>query len=115
YEWLAVSRPNRYEEILRRADALPYPKARRFGQRSVELTDFFARQFVDTAYITTQVREYVECLGCDVVCTKGQHTAELRRHWGLNTILRDDGLDLTNRDDHRHHAVDAIVIALTTR
>jgi len=115
YEWLAASDRVKYEQILRRADNLPYPKARRFGQQSVELTDFFARQFVDTAYITTQVREYVECLGCDVVCTKGQHTAELRRHWGLNTVLRDDGLDLKNREDHRHHAVDAIVIALTNR
>jgi CRISPR-associated endonuclease Csn1 len=115
YEWLAASRPQQYEQILGRADRLPYPKARRFGQKSIELTDFFARQFVDTAYITTQVREYVECLGCDVVCTKGQHTAELRRHWGLNTVLRDDGLDLKNREDHRHHAVDAVVIALTNR
>jgi CRISPR-associated endonuclease Csn1 len=115
HEWLAATDRPKYEQVLRRADDLDYPKARRFGQESVELTDFFARQFVDTAYITTQVREYVECLGCDVVCTKGQHTAELRRHWGLNTILRDDGLDLKTRKDHRHHAVDAVVIALTNR
>jgi CRISPR-associated endonuclease Csn1 len=115
YEWLAASDPEKFAHVLQRADALPYPKARRFGQKYVELGDFFARQFVDTAYITTQVCEYVERLGCDVVCTKGQHTAELRRHWGLNTVLRDDGLDLKNREDHRHHAVDAVVIALTNR
>jgi CRISPR-associated endonuclease Csn1 len=115
HEWLAAADPPKYEQVLRRADKLPYPKARRFGQESVELTDFFARQFVDTAYITTQVREYVERLGCDVVCTKGQRTAELRRHWGLNTVLRDDGLNIKTRDDHRHHAVDAVVIALTNR
>jgi CRISPR-associated endonuclease Csn1 len=42
-------------------------------------------------------------------------TAEVRRHWGLNDVLRDDGLDLKNREDHRHHAVDAIVVALTNR
>ena len=118
YEWLAVADPEKFSHVLQRADSLPYPKARRFGQKTIELTDFFARQFVDTAYITTQVREYLERLGYDshnLVCTKGQHTAELRRHWGLNTVLRRDDLDLKNRKDHRHHAVDAIVIALTNR
>ncbi len=115
-EWLAQSDPAKYESILQRADKyLPYPKAKRFRQKSVELDDFFARQFVDTTYITTQVHQYVQCLGADVVCTKGQHTAELRRHWGLNSILHNDDLNLKNRDDHRHHAVDAIVIALTNR
>ncbi len=46
---------------------------------------------------------------------KGQCTAELRRVWGLNEVLRTDGLNHKNRDDHRHHAVDALVIALTSR
>ncbi len=115
HEWLAAADPDKYEKILQRITKLPYPKAKRFRQESVELTEFFARQFVDTAYIATQAREYVGCLGRDVVCTKGQHTAELRRRWGLNTVLRDDGLDLKNREDHRHHAVDAVVIALTDR
>jgi CRISPR-associated endonuclease Csn1 len=91
------------------------------------LEDFFARQFVDTTYITTQVHEYVRCLGADLVCTKGQHTAELRHHWGLDTVLRElsdspawqEEADLRagekDRSDHRHHAIDAIVIALTNQ
>jgi CRISPR-associated endonuclease Csn1 len=34
----------------------------------------------------------------------------------LNSVLRTDGLNLKkNRDDHRHHAVDALVIALMNR
>lgn len=115
WEWLAGNNADKYEEVLQRTKCLPYPKAQRFRQSHVELEDFFARQFVDTTYITTQVQQYVRCLGADVVCTKGMHTAELRQHWGLNTVLRDDGLDLKNREDHRHHAVDAIVIALTNR
>jgi CRISPR-associated endonuclease Csn1 len=115
YEWLAKSNPEKYEQVLQRARRLPYPKLRRFYQESVELEDFFARQLVDTTYITTQVHQYVRCLGADVLCIRGQHTAELRRHWGLNTVLRHDLLDLKNRDDHRHHAVDAIVIVLTSR
>ena len=115
YEWLGETNPQRYEAILQRADKLLYPKARRFRQKSVELDDFFARQYVDTTYITTQVHQYVQTLGADVLCPKGQHTALLRRHWGLDGVLRNDGLELKNREDHRHHAVDALVIALTNR
>ena len=37
----------------------------------------------------------------------------MRYWWGLNSILQKDGSDRKNRDDHRHHAVNALVIALT--
>lgn len=127
YEWLAGSDPDRYDQVLKRATKLPYNKAKRFRQKEVSLEDFFARQFVDTAHITSQVRQYVRCLGAEVVCTKGQHTAELRWQWGLDTLLRDlqdspawrTAAELApgekNRLDHRHHAIDAVVIALTNR
>ena len=39
----------------------------------------------------------------------GRLTAQLRRLWGLNHILADSGEK--TREDHRHHAVDALVIA----
>jgi CRISPR-associated endonuclease Csn1 len=128
YEWLAASDPDKYDKILQRAARLPYNKANRFRQKDVTLDDFFARQFVDTTYITTQVHTYVRCLGADVVCPKGQHTADLRWQWGLGTLLQDIQQDSPewqttatlapgekNRLDHRHHAIDAIVIALTNR
>jgi CRISPR-associated endonuclease Csn1 len=46
-------------------------------------------------------------------------TAYLRNLWLLNTILRDGetthgGYATKPRDDHRHHAVDAVAIALTS-
>jgi len=44
----------------------------------------------------------------------GQMTATLRHHWGLNTILNKDD-DTKSRDDHRHHAIDALVMACETR
>jgi CRISPR-associated endonuclease Csn1 len=115
HEWLAATDPAKFDAVLQRADALPYAKARKFRMKEITLDDFIARQLVDTAYISRKVMEYVECLGAEVVCAKGQHTAELRWQWGLDTLLRDDGLHLKNREDHRHHAVDAIVIALTNR
>jgi CRISPR-associated endonuclease Csn1 len=49
-----------------------------------------------------------------VKVTRGQVTSELRYRWGLNSILSPDGNEKKNRLDHRHHAVDAVVIALTT-
>ena len=44
----------------------------------------------------------------------GQITANLRHHWGLNTILNKED-DTKTRDDHRHHAIDALVMACATR
>jgi CRISPR-associated endonuclease Csn1 len=40
-------------------------------------------------------------------------TANLRHKWGLNSILNDD--NNKSRDDHRHHAIDALVMACATR
>ena len=46
-----------------------------------------------------------------VFVTTGGLTAHLRREWHLNGILSDNGEK--TREDHRHHAIDAIVVALT--
>jgi len=43
---------------------------------------------------------------------RGRATQYLRDVWRLNRILNDGGEK--SRDDHRHHAVDAVAIALTT-
>ena len=72
-------------------------------------------QLTDTAYAATQVMSYLRdalFVGKQerdrgVFETNGRYTAILRRDWGL---VGDDG---KSRDDHRHHAVDAVVIALT--
>jgi len=131
YEWLAGSDPQRYEELCRRARKLPYGKYRKFLLKELKLDDFVHRQLNDTAYISRAVREYLRPLvadpHADILCTKGQLTAELRHGWGLDTILSElpdspawrEGADLghgqKNRSDHRHHAIDAVVIALTDR
>jgi CRISPR-associated endonuclease Csn1 len=47
-----------------------------------------------------------------VQVSAGAITAYLRAEWGLNAILADGGAE-KNRDDHRHHSVDAVCIALT--
>lgn len=113
FEWLSAAAPEKYEQVLQRVKRLAYPKHNRFRVQEVKLDEFINRQLSDTSYITSVVHHYLKPLGVDIVCTKGQCTAPLRRLWGMNSILNDQ--DIKTREDHRHHAVDAIVIALTGR
>lgn len=103
----------------------PYKRAklRRFLARSEEiegmLSDFTSRQLEDTRYASRLAAKYVACLfgglwddtGRRVHVSHGQATAYLRRLWALDGLLSDEGRK--TREDHRHHAVDAVVIALT--
>ena len=49
-----------------------------------------------------------------VQVVNGQATSDLRRLWGLNSILASGDMDTKNRGDHRHHTIDAIAIACTS-
>ena len=78
----------------------------------------------DTRYIGRLAREYLEfiCLFNKIDVLTGHHTAIFRRHWGLNSVLAegrssesDNTKDRKFRDDHRHHAIDAIVIGMTNK
>lgn len=116
YEWLAERDPDRFEKLRQRAYKLPYNKRRRFTQKELQLDDFIARQLNDTRYISRAALDYLRTLYAEphhVLCPKGSHTETLRWLWGLNTILREDSVNRKNRTDHRHHAIDAIAIALT--
>lgn len=112
YEYYAHAKPEQWEGILQRIKRLPYAKRRRFWQKEVVLDKFIERQLNDTRYISKEVVKYLKQLGCIVMGTKGQVTSELRHQWGLNNILDYTGAGLKNRDDHRHHAVDAVVTAV---
>lgn len=76
--------------------------------------DFLNSQYTNTAYIGTQVRKLLRGVCKDVRVTNGQVTGLLRRTWKLNELLNLEG-DRKNRDDHRHHALDALVIACTSQ
>ncbi|MBC6437417.1 MAG: type II CRISPR RNA-guided endonuclease Cas9 [Rhodobacteraceae bacterium] len=81
--------------------------------------DFLDRAIVDTQYLSRIARDYLDTLfteGGHVWVVTGRMTAMLRRHWGLNSLLPDHDKDTAkNRTDHRHHAIDAAVIAATDR
>lgn len=102
--------------------------------------DFVERQLKETQYITKKAAELLLQVSRDVVCTTGIITDRLRDDWGLEDLLKQinlsryeshsewieqtqnkDGKVVTKiknwskRDDHRHHAMDAITIAFTKR
>jgi CRISPR-associated endonuclease Csn1 len=83
--------------------------------------EFTNKQLSDTRYLSKLARDYLGLLYGGVIdeggtirvrATPGRCTAYLRNVWNLNSILSGHPND-KNRADHRHHAVDAIVIALT--
>ena len=106
-----------YEGILQRAERMPRNKRYRFGVDGFEKwlredKDFLARALNDTRHLSRVAREYMS-----LICPQatrvipGQMTAMLRAKFGLNDVLGLNGEK--NRNDHRHHAVDACVIAVT--
>ena len=82
---------------------------------------FSTRQLNDTRYASVLARQYLSQLyggfsdedgKSRVQATAGQTTAYLRREWRLNLLLSDK--DQKSRNDHRHHTIDATVVALTS-
>ena len=107
-----------YAEIVTRAELIPNQKKRaRFAEDALktwlkEDKDFLARALNDTRHLSKVAREYISLI-CpkDTRVIPGQMTAMLRRKFGLNNVLGINGEK--NRNDHRHHAVDACVIGVT--
>lgn len=131
------SDPDRWAGILERFDRLRIadwrqrwpgqdnPKRRKAGMTAEEIEEFRSkfdtRALNDTRYASRLARQYLALLygGINDASNRqrigvgsGEVTAHLRNAWEMNGILH-DGPGKT-RGDHRHHAVDALVIALTT-
>lgn len=125
--WEAWGDTPTWDAIQTNLKNLPANKAWRFAPDAMERfegeNDFTARALKDTQYLSRIARTYLDALydGADdknhVWVVPGRLTEMLRRHWGLNSLLRDkDGAaKAKNRTDHRHHAIDAAVVAATDR
>ena len=105
-----------YDGILQRARNMPRAKSWRFGPDAMQRwlrdeQDFLARALNDTAYLSRISREYLTLICPQVRAIPGRMTAMLRGKFGLSTLL--GGSPVKNRNDHRHHAIDAAVIAVT--
>lgn len=133
YEAFAEQDLESWQQILARVARWKNPgKMRKFEIRSTdELEAFSSRQLNDTRYTSLLAARLLSTLygGRDVVengrsrqvifASTGAVTATLRQNWGFEQILR--GIVPVEpgersgkpRTDHRHHAIDAIVIALT--
>lgn len=110
YDWTAIAE---------RASRLPDNKTWRFGPDAMQRFErdggFIARQLTDTAHAARTAQRYLGVLqGVErVVGNPGRLTAMARGKWRLNGLLGDE--NRKNRVDHRHHAIDAVVIGLLDR
>ena len=112
--WEAFANTSKWDIILEISKDFPTPKRKRILTKDLdEIDDFISNQLNDTRYISREAGKYLKSLGCDISFTKGGVTSWLRHQWGLNNLLGKS--QEKNRDDHRHHAIDATVIALTNR
>jgi CRISPR-associated endonuclease Csn1 len=86
--------------------------------------EFTERQLNDTKYASRLAMEYLGLLYGGVydetgirrvTAVSGGVTAQIRKGWRMHSILRDGPSqgEAKPRDDHRHHAIDALVVALT--
>ncbi len=93
-------------------------KIKRFLAREIP-EGFTDRQLNDTGYAAREAVAFLKQLWPDrgpdapvkAQAVSGRVTAHLRRLWGLNNVLAEDGEK--TRADHRHHAIDALVVACT--
>ncbi|GMM62364.1 type II CRISPR RNA-guided endonuclease Cas9 [Novosphingobium pituita] len=122
----------RWDKIAAQVAKLPRAKQWRFGPDAMTRFEqdggFIARQLTDTQYLSRMAGKYLRSLYPDkgegsqaVYVATGRMTALLRRVWGLNSLLPDHNYVSNphsnapkNRLDHRHHAIDAAVMAVTT-
>ncbi len=116
----------RWAGIQQRASKLPHAKFKRFQKDTLEKyniagKNFLPRQLPETQYISRAALHYLQAVCKDIYVVPGRLTGLLRAKWGLNNILIDSREDADknrnakNREDHRHHAIDAAVIGATTR
>ncbi len=117
--------PDRFEAILSRVRRFQGPYAREKLRRFMvteedELGRFRSSQLSDTRYATRLALDYLALLyggrtdakgTLRVRSSTGFVTALLRRSWNLEGLLASEGLRQVQ--DHRRHAVDAAVVAVT--
>lgn len=120
-------------EQLADANKISNLKLKRFLTPADEIPqDFLNRDIQQTAYISKQAMDILKTVARNVYASSGQITAFFRHIWGYGTLLESLNIerytpagivehngskttikDWTKRLDHRHHAIDALTVALT--
>ena len=111
-----------WEDIKQRAAKLPKNKRWRFGkdarQKFEQQGGFLARQLNETGWLSRMTKEYLTAVvpPNNTWVIPGRLTDTIRYKWGLDSLLHNENFgEGKNRNDHRHHAIDAFVVALTDR
>ena len=127
-------------ELLFERKAISKTKKNKLLMRDEDVPQgFIERDLRETQYIAKKAKEMLESIVKSVVSTTGSVTDRLREDWQLVDVMRElnwdkydclgltevkedrDGRriykikDWTKRNDHRHHAMDALTIAFTKR
>ena len=130
---------NRIEELFK-TGKISKTKYNKLKMKGADIpSDFIARDLRDTQYIAKKAKNILEELVKEVVSTTGSITDRLREDWQLIDVMQElnwdkydklgmtetienrEGhkirriIDWTKRNDHRHHAMDALTIAFTKR
>lgn len=123
---------------LLKSGAISLAKARKLEMTETKIpNDFIERDLRNTQYISKKAQEMLHEITESVTATTGSVTDRLRQDWQLVDIMQElnwdkyqrqgltsiitgrDGqkirriTDWTKRNDHRHHAMDALTIAFT--
>jgi len=113
-------------------------KYQKLLKQEAEIGDgFIERDLRESQYIAKKAKELLFKIAPSVVSTSGRVTDRLREDWGLINIMKELNLpkyralnmtevqerrnghkvevikDWTKRNDHRHHAMDALTVAFT--
>lgn len=127
-------------EMLFKNNSISKTKREKLLMKEADIpSGFINRDLRDTQYIARKSKEILGSLVRDVVTTTGSITDRLREDWGLIGVMQElnwdkynklglteiiegrDGQKIkrinewTKRNDHRHHAMDALTIAFTKR
>lgn len=105
-----------YNAVLQRASHLPVNKRRLFGPDGyvhwlAGEKNFLRRSLIDRAYLSRLATDYLCCICPRVNAIPNRLTNTLRGKFSLNQLLANAGEK--NREDLRHHAIDAMVIGVT--
>ena len=127
---------HQYEECVKHNTKISWTKRNNLLTTGDKIPDdFINRQLNETRYITSETLKILKAVCKNVTSTSGSVTDYLRHNWGYDNVLMDLNFDRvapeeieikeingqkrkvikdwTKRNDNRHHAVDAIVIACT--
>ncbi len=127
----------RVEDLLKKG-AISQAKAKKLLMAQADIPeDFIDRDLRNTQYISRKAQEMLRLIARDVTATTGSITDRLREDWQLVNVMQElnwdkydrqgltevrqgrDGQQIrringwTKRNDHRHHAMDALTIAFT--